>query len=73
MSLTMVLVPAAAALAAASSEAVLAAMEHKQNNEMEDIQVHTYNNVINNLPENMYVESEEVLDDETVLITLNVE
>ena len=38
-----------------------------------NLQSYTYNSVINNLPENMSVENEEVLEDDSILITVNVD
>ena len=37
------------------------------------VQQYTYDRVINNLPKGMAVENEEVLEDDSILITLNVE
>ena len=73
MSLTMVLVPAAAALTVAGAEAVSQLQERKISKETEDLQEYTYSRIMNNLTENMAVESEEVLDDESILLTITLE
>lgn len=38
-----------------------------------NVQEYTYKRVLNNLPEGMSIEHEEVLEDDSILITLNVE
>lgn len=38
-----------------------------------NVQSYTYEHIMQNLPENMQVENEEVMDDNSILITLNVE
>ena len=38
-----------------------------------NVQSYTYERVINNLPDGMTIESEQVLDDNSIVITLNVE
>ena len=38
-----------------------------------NVQTYTYEHLMENLPDNMQVESEEVLDDNSIVITLNVE
>lgn len=37
-----------------------------------NLQSYTYNRVINNIPDNMSIESEEVLEDDSILITITV-
>ncbi|MBQ9960497.1 MAG: hypothetical protein IJP00_01170 [Firmicutes bacterium] len=73
MSLTMVLVPAAAALTVAGAETVSQLQERKISKETEDLQEYTYSRIMNNLTENMAVESEEVLEDESILLTITLE
>ena len=45
-------------------------IEHEYNG---NIQQYTYERVMNNLPKGMAVDNEEVLEDDSILITLNVE
>ena len=48
-------------------------MDEIENEYNGNVQQYTYERVINNLPKGMAVENEEVLDDDSILITLNVE
>lgn len=45
-------------------------IEHEYNG---NVQQYTYERVMNNLPKGMTVDNEEVLEDDSILITLNVE
>ena len=45
-------------------------IEHEYNG---NVQQYTYERVVNNLPKGMAVSNEEVLEDDSILITLNVE
>lgn len=38
-----------------------------------NVQSYTYNRVINNIPDNMAIESEEVMEDDSILITIAVD
>ena len=38
-----------------------------------NVQSYTYNRVISNIPDNMSIESEEVLEDDSILITITIE
>ena len=37
-----------------------------------NVQTFTYNRVVENLPENMLIESEQVMEDDSILLTINV-
>ena len=56
-----------------SAEDVLCNVEMIEKEYQSNVQTYTYERVLNNLPENMSIDNETVLEDDSILITLTVD
>ncbi len=54
------------------TECLLSELDAIENEYEGNVQSYVYDRVINNLPKNMSIESEEVMDDDSIVITVNV-
>ena len=54
-------------------EALVCNLQMIESEYRENVQSYSYNRVMNNLPENMSVDSEMVMEDNSIVITLNVD